>query len=81
MYVLACVVARGVACALALIPQTSEKKGMLESRSANPPEDPESVARRGPGGALLLCGIAVAIVVAIWFAFYFFAFLPRGIIR
>lgn len=54
---------------------------MLESRSANPPEDPESVARRGPGGALLLCGIAVAIVVAIWFAFYFFAFLPRGIIR
>jgi hypothetical protein len=59
----------------------SDKKDMLESTPDNPAEDAESIARRGPSGALLLCGIAVAVVIAIWFAFYFLAFLPRGIIR
>jgi hypothetical protein len=54
---------------------------MLESAPEDPTEDPESIARRAPVGALLLCGIAVAIVVAIWFAFYLLAFLPRGIVR
>jgi hypothetical protein len=54
---------------------------MLESTPAGPTEDPEDIARKGPTGALLLCGIAVAVVVVIWFAFYFLAFLPRGIIR
>jgi len=32
----------------------------------------------GPGGALVLAGIATACVVAMWFAFYLFVFLPRG---
>jgi hypothetical protein len=32
----------------------------------------------GPGGALVVAGIATACVVAMWFAFYFFVFLPRG---
>jgi hypothetical protein len=31
-----------------------------------------------PKGSAIVAGSAVAIVVAIWFAFYFFAFLPRG---
>jgi hypothetical protein len=31
-----------------------------------------------PRGSAVVAGTAVAIVVAIWFAFYFFAFLPRG---
>src|SRR5262249_45372642 len=31
-----------------------------------------------PRGSVVVAGTAVAIVVAIWFAFYFFAFLPRG---
>ena len=31
-----------------------------------------------PKGSVIVAGTAVAIVVAIWFAFYFFAFLPRG---
>jgi uncharacterized membrane protein SpoIIM required for sporulation len=43
-----------------------------------PAEDLESVARRGPRGAIVLCAIAVAVVIGIWFAFYFVAFLPRG---
>jgi hypothetical protein len=31
-----------------------------------------------PKGSTIVAGTAVAIVIAIWFAFYFFAFLPRG---
>jgi hypothetical protein len=31
-----------------------------------------------PKGSVVVAGTAVAIVFAIWFAFYFFAFLPRG---
>ena len=31
-----------------------------------------------PKGSAVVAGTAVAIVVAIWFAFYLFAFLPRG---
>ncbi|MDD1529019.1 hypothetical protein C7U92_15905 [Bradyrhizobium sp. WBOS7] len=38
----------------------------------------EEVVARGPSGALLLAGIATACVVAMWFAFYLFVFLPRG---
>ena len=32
----------------------------------------------GPKGAMAVAATAVAIVIALWFAFYFFAFLPRG---
>jgi len=35
----------------------------------------------GPRGALTLAGIATAIVVALWFAFYLFVFLPRGALQ
>ncbi|MBZ6078667.1 hypothetical protein [Microvirga puerhi] len=38
-----------------------------------------AAARTGPKGAAVVAGIATAIVVAIWFAFYFFVFIPRGI--
>jgi hypothetical protein len=38
----------------------------------------DEIVRRGPRGALAVAGIAVAIVVAMWFLFYFFAFVPRG---
>jgi len=31
-----------------------------------------------PKGSVVVAVTAVGIVVAIWFAFYFFAFLPRG---
>jgi hypothetical protein len=33
--------------------------------------------RRGPIGALVVASIAVACVLIIWFAFYFFAYVPR----
>jgi len=31
-----------------------------------------------PKGSVVVAVTAVAIVMAIWFAFYFFVFLPRG---
>ena len=31
-----------------------------------------------PRGSVVVAVTAVAITMAIWFAFYFFAFLPRG---
>jgi hypothetical protein len=36
------------------------------------------IVRAGPLGALAVAGIATAIVLATWFAFYLFVFLPRG---
>ena len=33
----------------------------------------------GPLGAAVLAGVATAIVVAIWFAFYLFVFIPRAV--
>ncbi|HEY3538554.1 MAG: cytochrome c oxidase subunit 2A [Trinickia sp.] len=40
----------------------------------------EEIVRSGPSGALAVAGIATAIVIALWFAFYFLVFLPRGVI-
>jgi hypothetical protein len=31
-----------------------------------------------PRGSVVVAVTAIAIMMAIWFAFYFFAFLPRG---
>jgi hypothetical protein len=33
--------------------------------------------RRGPIGAVVVASIAVACVLIIWYAFYFFAYIPR----
>ncbi len=37
----------------------------------------EAIVSDGPAGALALAGVAVALVVGMWFAFYFLVFLPR----
>lgn len=39
----------------------------------------DEIVRSGPRGAL--AGTATAIVIALWFAFYFLVFLPRGVIQ
>lgn len=41
----------------------------------------DEIVRSGPAGAIAVAGIATAIVVALWFAFYFLVFLPRGVIH
>jgi hypothetical protein len=54
---------------------------MLESKPPNLDQNLETLARRTPTGAVAVCGLAVAIVIGIWIAFYFLAFLPRGMVR
>ena len=38
----------------------------------------DAVVAQGPGGAFAVAGLAVAIVMAIWIAFYILVFLARG---
>ncbi len=38
----------------------------------------ESAMRSGAHGAILVAGLAVAIVIGLWFAFYLMVFVPRG---
>ncbi len=39
------------------------------------------IVGRGPGGAFAVAGIATAIVIAIYFAFYLLVYLPRGVVQ
>lgn len=41
----------------------------------------DEIVRRGPGGAFAVAGVATAIVVALFFLFYFFVYLPRGAVQ
>ena len=55
-----------------------------EQSDGSPEFDDDRVNRiveAGPGGALALAGLSTALVVAIWFAFYFLVFLPRGALQ
>ena len=53
-----------------------------EQHKAENPAAQEDAVRRtvgsGAGGAVALAGIATAIVVAIWLAFYLLVFFPRA---
>jgi hypothetical protein len=44
-------------------------------------ETVDKIVESGPGGAITLAGISTAIVIGMWFAFYFMVFLPRGVIQ
>ena len=41
----------------------------------------DEIVGRGPSGAFAVAGIATLIVVAIYFAFYVFIYLPRGAVQ
>jgi hypothetical protein len=41
----------------------------------------DEIVRRGPAGAFAVAGVATAIVVAIYFIFYFAVYLPRGAVQ
>ena len=41
----------------------------------------DAIVQRGPSGAFAVAGVATAIVIAIYFAFYVFVFLPRGVMQ
>jgi hypothetical protein len=56
---------------------------MIVSRDATSSPETEvaridEIVRSGPRGAVVVAGIATAIVMVLWFAFYFMVFLPRG---
>ena len=48
------------------------------SASRSDDESVDAIVRTGPGGAIAVAGIATAIVIALWFAFYLLVFLPRS---
>ena len=41
----------------------------------------ERIVREGPVGTWAVAGVATFIVVAIFFLFYFLAYLPRGVMQ
>lgn len=47
------------------------------------PEDRQvdEIVARGPAGAFAVVGVATAIVIAIYFIFYFVVYLPRGVVQ
>jgi hypothetical protein len=46
------------------------------SRSEDPSVD--AIVSSGPRGAVAVAGLATAIVIGLWFAFYLLVFLPRS---
>jgi hypothetical protein len=50
-----------------------------DAASAQQDADVNTILRSGAKGAVVLAGLATAIVVAMWFAFYLFVFVPRAI--
>jgi hypothetical protein len=38
----------------------------------------QAIVRSGAVGAVLVAGLATAVVAGIWFAFYFLVFMPRA---
>ena len=38
----------------------------------------DRIVASGPSGAIVVAGIATAIVISMWLLFYLFVFLPRG---
>jgi hypothetical protein len=64
---------------------------MIHSSPSSDPGDPrrrgaeaeqiEEIVSSGSHGAIALAGTATAIVFALWFAFYFLVFLPRGAVQ
>ena len=50
--------------------------------SADPTDEAvQAIVSRGPAGAFAVAGIASGIVMAIYAAFYVYAYLPRGVIQ
>jgi hypothetical protein len=56
----------------------SEQQDDNTSRSGDGQRNVDEVVSKGPSGALALAGTAVVLVLAMWLAFYFLVFLPRG---
>jgi hypothetical protein len=51
---------------------------MINSEHDSGDEALEPILRSGSRGAMILAGIATAIVIGLWLAFYLFVFMPRA---
>jgi hypothetical protein len=51
----------------------------LDPSAADEDASVSAIMRSGAKGALVLAGLATAIVVAIWVVFYLFVFVPRAV--
>jgi hypothetical protein len=58
---------------------------MTEPESSSGPSEEDrrvdEIVRRGPTGAFAVAGIATALVVLMYFAFYVLVYLPRGAVQ
>lgn len=61
--------------------ETFDGSERYPQRPAPTDDEVESVIAAGPHGAIAVAGVATLIVMAIWFGFYFFVFLPRGVVH
>jgi hypothetical protein len=48
------------------------------STSVSEDESVDAIVCSGPAGAIAVAGIATAVVIGLWFAFYLLVFLPRS---
>jgi hypothetical protein len=62
---------------------TSSAEAPREEQSSRLATDEEVdlIVSRGPSGAFAVAGVATAIVVALYTAFYIFVYLPRGAVQ
>jgi hypothetical protein len=62
------------------VPESHHSAAALPEHGAAPisADAAAEALKDGPKGALLVAGIAVALLLAGWLAFYFLLFLPRG---
>ena len=44
------------------------------------PEEIRTIAEAGARGAMAVAGLSVAVILAMWFAFFLFIYLKRGIV-
>jgi hypothetical protein len=61
--------------------ETPQPSPMASAEHARARSELEALARAiesGPRGALLVAGIATALLLVGWLAFYFLLFIPRG---
>ena len=71
---------------MASVPAIDERTGAYVSAAFHPEnvaihgneDDLKRIVDKGPRGAIALAGLTVAMLLALWLAFFVFAFLPRG---
>ena len=58
-----------------------DSKAASASDPAHDDQRIEEIVRCGPAGTFAVVGVATFLVIAMFFIFYFFAFLPRGVVQ